>query len=208
MREEVSCVRVRSVSIWRIRNPGACPAAGWPERKGRETELAIGSACRRRKSGHRIRASAKMKCCGDPSDAAVYPDQFDPPQHESDRNIRPAGRGPARRARPQIHRTLPDRVMDEARAFPSKQPLPRAAIPPSSYCSFSLLSRRFGATRGCSRQNVAVPRRAQRRVHTLIRFGWPALAGRVTMMPNSGDATFREAGPIWINGAAVCGEPC
>ena len=29
-------------------------------------------------------------------------------------------------------------------------------------------------------------RRAQRRVHTLIRFGWPASAGRVTMMPSSG----------------------
>ena len=47
-----------------------------------------------------------------------------------------------------------------------------------------------------------VPRRAQRRVHTLIRFGWPADAGPVTMMPNSGGATFREAGPICDNGAA------
>ena len=225
MREEVSCVRVRSVSIWRIRNPGACPAAGWPERKGRETELAIGSACRRRKSGHRIRASAKMKCCGDSSDVSVNPDSSEPPQHKSDRNIsgqmlratfahecgqrggrrtgvvhglstRPAGRGPARRARPQIHMTLPDRAMDEARGIPFQ-----AATAPASRCRvvtsfFSLLSERLGTIRGCSRQNVAVPRRAQRRVHTLIRFGWPALAGRVTMMPDSGDATFREAGPI------------
>ena len=58
----------------------------------------------------------------------------------------------------------------------------QAAISPASPCRavtlfFSLLSDRLGAIRGCSRQNVAVPRRAQRRVHPLIRFDRPALAG-------------------------------
>ncbi len=32
-------------------------------------------------------------------------------------------------------------------------------------------------------------------------------AGPVTMMPNSGGAAFREAGPIFVDGAAVRGEP-
>ncbi len=62
-------------------------------------------------------------------------------------------------------------------------PLCGNGLPVSSHCSFPLLSRRFGATRGCSRQNVAVPRRAQRRVQTLVRFGWPTDAGLVTTMP-------------------------
>ena len=98
--------------------------------------------------------------------------------------------------------------MDEAQTFLSKQQSPPRHLAVPSHCSSPLLSDRLGAIRGCSRQNVAVPRRAQRRVHTLIRFGWPALACPVTMMPNSGDATFREAGPICINGATAYGEPC
>ncbi len=50
--------------------------------------------------------------------------------------------------------------------------------------------------RGPSGQNVAVPWRARRRGHPPVRFGWPADAGPVTTMPDSGGATFRGAGPI------------
>ena len=106
--------------------------------------------------------------------------------------------------------TGPSRIASWTRpghSFPSSN-LPRVTLPCRHIVLLPFCRIGSGAIRGCSRQNVAVPRRAQRRVHTLIRFGWPALASPVTMMPNSGDATFREAGPICMTGAAVCGEPC
>ena len=99
MRREVSCVRRGSVPLRRIRNPGASPATGWLDRKVRETGLDVGSASRRRKSGHRIRASAKMKCCAESRQAAVKEDFFEPPQHGSERNMS----GPLLRRRP-LHR--------------------------------------------------------------------------------------------------------
>ena len=73
------------------------------------------------------------------------------------------------------------------RAFLSRQPFPRAAtlFPCRHIVLPSLSSGRFGTIRGCFRQNVAVPRRAQRRAHALIRFGRPAVAVPVAMMPDS-----------------------
>ena len=70
----------------------------------------------------------------------------------------PKGRGPARRARPQIHRTLPDRAKNEARAFLSKQQPPRAAALPCRHIVLLPVVRTASAPlRGCSRQNVAIP---------------------------------------------------
>ncbi len=78
-----------------------------------------------------------------------------------------------------------------------------------SHRSVSSLGRP-GAARGFSRRNVAFQGApdTRRRVQAPVRFGWPADAGPVTRAPRSGGATFRGAGPIWMDGAAGCGEPC
>ena len=67
-------------------------------------------------------------------------------------STRPGGRGPARRARPQIRRTFPDRATSEARALHSRQQPPLAAALP---CRHIVLLPRcrdgVGAARGMLR---------------------------------------------------------
>ena len=82
---------------------------------------------------------------------------------------------------------LPPALRRSGPGIPS--PGSRFPLREQSSCAVTLflspLSDRLGAVRGCSRQNAAVPRRAQRRVHPLIRFDRPALAG-----PRDHDARF------------------
>ena len=110
---------------------------------------------------------------------------------------------------PTVFASLPASGIRSGHSFPSSLFPFAATVFPCRHIVPSPCRRDGSAPLGeCSRQNVAVPRHAQRRVQTLIRFGWPTVVGLVTTMPDSGGATFREAGPIWMNGAAVCGEPC
>ena len=97
-------------------------------------------------------------------------------------------RGPARRARPQIHRTRSDRAMDEALAFLSKQ---REQPPPRHLTrAVTLFFSPFVGPTRCHSGMLQAERRGSSARSTTRPYSypvrWPATADPATMMPDSG----------------------
>ena len=111
------------------------------------------------------------------------------------------GERPASVGRPEglVHKsTGPSRITPRTRpghSFPSSNPPCVSGPAVSSHCSSPCSQDGFSAMSGdVPGRTSRFLRHAQRRVHTLIRFGWPALADRVTMMPSSGRCDVPEGG--------------